>query len=745
MSVAPRDRLRQPRPRPAVAATRRLHMIGNAHLDVAWLWTGWEGLHEVRAPFRSALDRMAEFEDFHFSASSASYYEWIERTDPLMFAEIRRRVEEGRWHLVGGWWVEPDCNVPGGESLVRQGLYGQRYFHDRFGRLAEAGYNVDSFGHPATLPQILKKSRLARYVFMRPQPHEQSLPSRLFWWEGTDGSRVLAFRVPFEYGASGDGLEKHVGRCLDELSPSLKESMCFYGVGNHGGGPTIGNTQAIGRLRRSRPDVEIAFSSPAAFFARAEEWEHPIPLHAGGLQHHARGCYAAHSGIKRWNRKAEQLLLTAEKFGALAQRVSGLPYPRELAQAWKSVLFKQFHDVLAGTSVPAAYGDARNAYGEACAIAGRALHAALQSISWQIRIDRTGDDLLPVVVFNPHAWRVRAAVEIESDLLQTATHAVDEGGRAHPLQTIAPAAAVGWRRRAVFDADLPPLGYRVFKLRATHARPDLPAPAPNGAQTTLENESPRGTLDTRSRLPGLLEVEVQVDWREARRTLKLRWPLLLAGPRATYEAPYGFVERSPNGDEEPGQAWIDCSGRHARTGLPYGISLLNDGKFSFDVDGADLGLTVLRSPAYAHHDPHRPEPWETLAYLDQGEQTFSYALLPHAERWTASTVRRAAELNQRPLVLLDTWHPGRLPAAGSLVAAEPENVVVSVIKCAEDDPRACVVRCYETAGAPADAVIAMPALGRLIRAQLAPGEIKTFLVPEDSDRPVEETDLLEWR
>ena len=636
MSVAPRDRLRQPRPRPAVAATRRLHMIGNAHLDVAWLWTCWEGLHEVRATFRSALDRMAEFEDFHFSASSASYYEWIERTDPLMFAEIRRRVEEGRWHLVGGWWVEPDCNVPGGESLVRQGLYGQRYFQDRFGRLAEAAYNVDSFGHPATLPQILKKSRLARYVFMRPQPHEQSLPSRLFRWEGTDGSRVLAFRVPFEYGASGDGLEEHVGRCLDELSPSLKESMCFYGVGNHGGGPTIGNIQAIGRLRRSRPDVEIAFSSPAAFFARAEEWEHPIPLHAGELQHHARGCYAAHSGIKRWNRKAEQLLLAAEKFGALAQRVSGLPYPRELAQAWKSVLFNQFHDVLAGTSVPAAYVDARNAYGEACAIAGRALHAALQSISWQIRIDRTGDDLLPVVVFNPHAWRVRAAVEIESDLLQTATHAVDEGGRAHPLQTIAPAAAVGWRRRAVFDADLPPLGYLVFKLRATDARPDLPASAPNGAQTTIENESLRLTIDTSSGLAvslhdklrdcevlaapgaravvyqdssdtwghgltgfegpqeafsavsveriaagpvrsairvesahgasrliqvfrldrgsGLLEVEVQVDWREVRRTLKLRWPLLLAGPRATYEAPYGFVERSPNGDEEPGQA-----------------------------------------------------------------------------------------------------------------------------------------------------------------------------------------------
>jgi alpha-mannosidase len=248
-----------------------------------------------------------------------------------------------------------------------------------------------------------------------------------------------------------------------------------------------------------------------------------------------------------------------------------------------------------------------------------------------------------------------------------------------------------------------------------------------------------------SRGSGLLEVEVRVDWRESRRTLKLRWPLLLEAPRATYEVPYGFVERPAGGDEEPGQAWVDCSGRHPSTGLAHGVSLLNDGKYSFDVDGAELGLTVLRSPAYAHHDPHRPKSWDGLEYLDQGEQEFTYALLPHAEPWLAATVRRAAELNQRPLVLLDTWHQGALPHIASLAEAQPENVVVSVIKGAEDDPSACVLRCYETAGIASEATISLPAFGREIRTRLAPGEIKTFLLPEDPDQPVEETDLLEWR
>ncbi len=182
-----------------------LHMIGNAHIDPVWLWRWQEGCHEVLASFRSALDRLNEDPDFVFVSSSAVFYSWVEQIQPAMFEEIRARVREGRWEIVGGWWLQPDCNIPGGESFVRQGLYGQRYFKTKFGVTARVGYNVDSFGHHGMLPQILKQSGLDYYVFMRPNPQEQGLPGRLFWWESNDGSRVLAYRIPFEYYLLGPG------------------------------------------------------------------------------------------------------------------------------------------------------------------------------------------------------------------------------------------------------------------------------------------------------------------------------------------------------------------------------------------------------------------------------------------------------------------------------------------------------------------------------------------------------------
>ena len=196
---------------------RTMHMIGNAHVDPVWLWHCEEGCHEVMASFRSALDRMNEDPDFIFTASSAAFYAWVEQISPAMFEEIRARVAEGRWELVGGWWVEPDCNIPHGESFCRQGLYGQRYFMEKFGKIARVGYNPDSFGHAGSLPQILRKSGLDYYVFMRPSRQEKGLPGSLFWWESDDGSRVLAYRIPYEYGTKPEDIDIHVRRVAAEL------------------------------------------------------------------------------------------------------------------------------------------------------------------------------------------------------------------------------------------------------------------------------------------------------------------------------------------------------------------------------------------------------------------------------------------------------------------------------------------------------------------------------------------------
>ncbi|MBN2471632.1 MAG: alpha-mannosidase [Anaerolineae bacterium] len=801
---------------------QKLHMIGNAHIDPVWLWTWQEGFQEVKATFRSALDRMAEYDEFIFVASSAALYEWVERSDPAMFAEIQQRVAEGRWQPVGGWWIEPDCNIPGGESFVRQGLYGQRYFAEKFGRMARVGFNVDSFGHAGTLPQILKKSGIPYTVFLRPMPHEKSLPSRLFWWEADDGSRVLAFRIPFEYLSWGKALDHHVRRCADEMRAPVDEFMCFYGVGNHGGGPTKANLESIRRLNADPDYPTLVCSTPEAFFDTALSKDWPIPIVHGDLQKHAPGCYAAHSGIKQWNRRAENRLAAAETWSLLAAWVTGQPYPDNFAHAWKQVLFNQFHDILAGTSLEAAYDDARDAYGEALAIAGRGLNDALQSFSWNVRIDQE-EGARPVVVFNPHAWPVRAAVELETSPWKAEALLVDDAGQPVPFQAVQSHSTTS-RVRLSFAAELPALGYRTYRLLpegGPHAFPAVQAsdavlensrfrleldPAAGTITSLLDKQAEVQVFAGEAALPVVLDdpsdtwghnvfkfdavigqfaassvrlvehgpvksvirvtgaygsstliqdftmypardqidVQVTVDWREQLKALKLRFPVNVKFMKVTTAVAYGHIEQFANGEETPAQSWVDVSGISRDREIPYGFSLLNDAKYSLDVNVRDIGLTVLRSPAYAHHTPAALKPDGLYSFIDQGIQRFTYSLLPHTSSWeNAGTVQRAAELNQRPIAIAETFHPGgRLPQSDSFIDVQPASIHVTVLKQAEDSDD-LILRAYETTRTATRAVIRLPQWGRTIEAAFGPCEIKTFRIPPDPARPIAETDLLE--
>jgi alpha-mannosidase len=803
---------------------KKLHMIGNAHIDPVWLWQWQEGFHEVKASFRSALDHMNEYDDFAFVSSSAAFYEWVEKSDPQMFQEIKQRVAEGRWQIVGGWWIQPDCNIPGGESFVRHGLYGQRYFKEKFGITARVGYNVDSFGHNGMLPQILKKSGMDYYVFMRPTPQEKGLPSRLFWWESDDCSRVLTFRIPFEYCTWGKELDKHIRRNANELKAPFNELMCFYGVGNHGGGPTRENIESIKRLNDDPDFPALVFSTPEKFFKEILAQDLPIQVVHDDLQHHASGCYAAHSSVKQWNRKAENQLIAAEKFSAIAESLTGQPYPCDFDQAWKGVLFNQFHDILAGTSIEPAYEDARNLYGEAMAIAGRNLNYAVQSIAWNIHLPPE-EGMKPLVVFNPHAWASKVNVEIESARIPQGAVLLDGEDNQVPFQMVQSVATAGGRFRVAFVADLPPMGYRTYRLAI---RPvTLTVEQLQASDTVLENDHFRLEIDPatghitslrdkRLRLevfeghaarsvviedtsdtwshnvfrfdkiaggftPQMvkliehgpvksvirvvsgygkstliqdftmyceldqIDVHVTVDWHEQFKMLKLRFPVNLHFMKATYEIPYGHIERFANGEEEPGQTWIDLSGSSRATGDLYGLSVLNDAKYSYDINVHDIGLTVLRSPVYAHHIPMMPDPDKQYSFIDQGIQRFTYTLLPHAGSWEyAGTVKRAAELNQPPIALFGTYHPeGRLPQKDSFVSVDQDNVIVSVVKKAEDG-NDLILRCYETGKIATHATIRLPHCQRAIEADFGPCEIKTFRVPADAALPVVETNLLEW-
>ncbi|HEY0082137.1 MAG TPA: hypothetical protein VGB61_05050, partial [Pyrinomonadaceae bacterium] len=244
------------------ARRKMLHIIGHSHIDAAWLWPWRDGSNVVLTTMRSALDRMRETPDFRYSHSSTAHYEWVERADPGMFAEIKERVREGRWELVGGWPVEPDCNIPSTESLVRHCLYGKSYFQRAFGVDVQIGFNPDSFGHPAGLPSILRGAGYRYYVFMRPQEHELKLPL-LFWWESPDGSRVLALRIRRGYSEPANRLRLAAENNFQE---GFDHAAFFLGVGNHGGSVTKEQIRQVAEMRGDATLPELRWSTVGEFF-----------------------------------------------------------------------------------------------------------------------------------------------------------------------------------------------------------------------------------------------------------------------------------------------------------------------------------------------------------------------------------------------------------------------------------------------------------------------------------------------
>ena len=788
-----------------------LYMIGNAHIDPVWLWRWQEGLAEVLATCRSALDRMDEYPDFIFTRADAATYKWIEDASPEMFEEIKRRVQEGRWSVVGGWWEQPDCNIPCGESFVRHGLYGKRYFLDRFGVDVQVGYNVDSFGHNAGLPQILARSGIRYYVFMRPQPHEKDLPAPMFLWEGPDGSRVLAHRLQWPYCTGFDELSEHVRNSAANRPECCHAASCFYGVGNHGGGPTIASLECIKRLQEDPDMPNLVLGDLQQMFEHALREGCAFPVVKGDLQHHAIGCYTAHSDIKMWNRHAENSLMTAEKLCALAKIGLARPFPKQaFAEAWENVLFNQFHDILAGTSLDVCYDDARDWMGAATRTADYEMTSALSSMAMHVETRGEGR---PFVVFNPHPHTVSASVCFD----ERAVSVRDHTGRSIPVQTAVPLFEhTGDRAKKLFVDSLPPLGYKLYYagdwdnqaeprgrlevgdsfiesnlyrieldpysgditriVERRSGRDLLSSPAGavvmrdesdtwshglasfndvigrfGDAKIEIVESGPvRATLRVESRFgqstlwqdislyaeQPTVEFRVTIDWHEKHRMLKFEFPLAVREPVATYDAAYAAVTRPTDGRENPGQKWIDVTG--TLDGKPYGVSLLNNARYGFDVEGSVMRLSALRSPIYAFHEPREVENGERYHYMDQGLHSLVFALLPHDGSWQdGDSVRQALLLNLPPVAVETHSHPGDWPAERSFGAISAPNIDVSAIKEAEDDT-ALIVRLYETSGKPTDAVLTIDDADHPVG--MGPFELKTLRIAEGR---ATEVDLIE--
>ena len=757
-----------------------LHFVSNAHIDAAWLWRERETVEVCKNTFNSVLNMMDTRPDFTYVQSSAVYYKWMEDLYPEVFEGIRRRVIDGRWEIVGGMWVEPDCNLPSGESWARHLLYSKRYFKQKFGVDVKIGWNPDSFGYNWNMPQIYREAGIDAFITQKIGWNELNVfPHRVFWWEAPGGSRILTY-FPFDYVNEVTNPHQLVDWLRQfEANTGLTRMMVLFGVGDHGGGPSPEMLDRVERLKAMEfyPKIEYGTASKYIDWLKQQDLgDLPVWTDELYLEYH-QGTFTTQSAMKQFNRRSEVLLTNAEKYATLATLYGGNYNRNALEEAWQHMLFNQFHDILPGSSIREVYLDATKTHQEAQEIGNHELTGALRTITAEINTAGI-KSAAPVVVFNPLSWERTDIVRLTVPDDESEYTIVGSDGKEVPSQIVD---VRRYTKEILFIAEgVPSVGYKLYGLKKrktatfqTTLRID---------STSVENEDLRVAVDretgwlksiydkrnNRELLDGLgnrlLMLEdkpsawdawnigltgiefptrfktielvesgpiratlrvyheyrkpgtagsfptenfptsfftqditlyqgisqifftTRVEWWEDKAMLKVAFPFAVADSVATYEIPFGYIERPTVARdswdsakvEGPAHRWADLSGSD------YGVSLLNRAKYGHDIKGSTIRLSLLRSPRW-------PDPT-----ADRGAHTIEYAVYPHRGRWgEAQTVQRGYEYNNPLIPVVTDSHTGSLPAAYSFLKINPSNLVLTSIKKAEDS-EAWIIQFYDS-------------------------------------------------
>ena len=476
-----------------------MHLCGHSHLDLVYVWPYAEFLRKIGRTHATALRLMEQYPEYVFSQSQPLMYREMKRLYPALFSQVRQRVAQGRWEVIGAFWVEPDCNLISGESFVRQILFGLRFIEREFGTTTKTAWIPDVFGNAWTMPQILLRSGLKYFVTHKMSTWNDTNPwnRSVFWWQGPDGSRIFATVPPSHFIGTMDPV--HMRGHWDAFSEkdAIGETIYCYGWGDGGGGPDTLMLECARRYRSfpglpatKTGTVEEALERMCLKAARADICVHNDELY---LEEH-RGVHTTKARLKKLNRYCEGLYRKAEMFSCFA----ALPYPAEaLRSGWEDVLTNQFHDSLPGTHLTSVYADLLAVYDRACAAGEQVLRAALGEIA--SRADTAGEGRA-AVVFNSQPFARETLVRIETQPREL--RVVDPEGRDVPHQFISHFAT--GRPTLVFRADLPPCGYAVYRLVEGEAAPaggsDLAV-----TPTTLENEHLRVAVNGRGELVSLYD------------------------------------------------------------------------------------------------------------------------------------------------------------------------------------------------------------------------------------------------
>jgi alpha-mannosidase len=682
-----------------------LAAIGHAHIDTAWLWPLAETYRKLVRTFSSQTRYMDEYPEFRFACSQAQQYAWIKERNPDLWERIRTKVENGQFVPVGGSWVEPDCNIPSGESLLRQFMHGQRFFEDEFGIRCREFWSPDAFGYCSQLPQLMRLSGIRRFLTQKLSWNRFNRPdSHTFMWQGIDGSEVLGHFPPVDtYNSDASVKEMLYGDREFKDHESSGTSLLVYGYGDGGGGPTRAMLESLRRARdlQGLPRTHTATSDEFFEALEAEDAERPVVVGELYFEYH-RGVFTSQAFTKRGNRVSEQLLHDVEFLAS----VRG-DYPRaELDRLWKLLLLQQFHDILPGSSIGLVYEDARRDFAELETSLAQLIgpgHLPTNTVGVprrEVTSDPTGT--LVVVEARPYAaGRIADAndsVRVDGLVLENA-HLLVRLGEDGSLESIVDKAtgretlAAPGNRLELYE-DLP-TKFDAWDIDPAHLETRQNCP-PAESWSVVSDGPLRGEIAFERRIgehstlrqvvrldaeARRVEFHTTVDWHEEHKLLKVCFPLDVLSPNATYEMPFAYAERpthySTSFDraryEVPGHRWADLS-EHG-----FGAAVLTDSKYGYSCYGNELRISLLRAPK-------SPDP-----EADMGSHEFAYALFPHAGGWREAGVVAEGLRFNAPL----RWTLG-VPET-SFASVDDPNLVLDTVKRGERSD-SLVLRLYEAHG-----------------------------------------------
>ncbi|MGI4787527.1 MAG: alpha-mannosidase [Janthinobacterium lividum] len=702
--------------------------VGHAHIDLAWLWPLRETIRKGARTFSTALRMMERYPDYVFGASQPQLYQWMKDYYPSLYSQIKARVAEGRWEVQGAMWVEPDANIPSGEALVRQILYGKRFFRDEFGVDVTNLWMPDVFGYSGSLPQILKAAGLSTFLTQKLSWSEvNTFPHHTFHWEGIDGSRVLV-HMPPEGTYNSSAAPRAIARAEENfLDKAVSDRvLVLFGIGDGGGGPGEEHLERLAREKDLQGLAPVVQEPAAAFFDHLLLHAENYPVWRGELylEKH-QGTLTTQARNKRFNRQLEIALRELELSAVRAMLSSSAPYPSAaLDRIWKEMLLLQFHDILPGSSITRVYDESRPRYAallaevaELTAASDRASLGtgestlALNSLSWDREEWLNVDGQWRFVSVPAFGTAVIADTsETSSATVSASKHALEnealrvEFGEAGDLISLydklnnRETLKIGEIGNALtvyedfgdawdFSSDYASVPSLSCPLTASEAWIDGPKAVLKQTRRCGDSTITQEISLTAGNKH--LEFATHVDWRENNRMLRTYFPVAVNAEVARCEIQFGNIARPTTSNttwetakfEVCGHKWVDVSEES------YGVALLNDCKYGHSVQNGALGLTLLRSPS--HPDPT----------ADRAEHDFTYALLPHAGDYVSGEVVREAYALNIPLRVA-SGSASQMP----LLSVEGNGVIVEAIKKAEDCD-AVVVRLYEAHGASTQAAL----------------------------------------